>query len=247
VAVVTGASSGIGRATAHQLAGEGVSVVLADVVDPAAEAEAVRSAGGIAFPVQLDVADETQVRDLFEWARTDLRRVDILVNSAGIASPRPVQIPEARVDEWMRLVSVNLTGVFLCCRSAISIMRTIGSGVIINVGSELGLVGAAFSAMYSTTKGGVIQLTRALAVDHAADGVRVNCVCPGPVDTPMWRAVCARAGDPQAKEASEVQSTLLGRPGKPEEIASVICFLASSGASFMTGSIVVVDGGVTAK
>jgi NAD(P)-dependent dehydrogenase (short-subunit alcohol dehydrogenase family) len=126
-------------------------------------------------------------------------------------------------------------------------MRRGGGGAIVNIASELGLVGAPRSALYGATKGAVIQLTRALAVDHAADRIRVNCVCPGPVDTPLLRRAVARAADPEAKMRDEIGSTLLGRLGRPEEIASVIHFLVSDEASFMTGSIVVADGGVTAR
>jgi NAD(P)-dependent dehydrogenase (short-subunit alcohol dehydrogenase family) len=126
-------------------------------------------------------------------------------------------------------------------------MRRGGGGAIVNVASELGLVGAPGNAMYGATKGAVIQLTRALAVDHAAEGIRVNCVCPGPVDTPLLRGTVDRAPDPAAKMRAEVSSTLLGRLGRPDEIASVIRFLVSDEASFVVGSIVVADGGVTAR
>jgi NAD(P)-dependent dehydrogenase (short-subunit alcohol dehydrogenase family) len=126
-------------------------------------------------------------------------------------------------------------------------VRRAGGGAIVNIGSELGLVGSPRSALYGATKGAVIQLTRALAVDHAPDHIRVNCVCPGPVDTPLMRRTASRAPDPEAKLRAEASTTLLGRLGRPEEIANVIRFLVSDEASFMTGSIVVADGGVTAR
>jgi NAD(P)-dependent dehydrogenase (short-subunit alcohol dehydrogenase family) len=175
------------------------------------------------------------------------RRVDVLVNAAGIGTPRPVTIDEATMAEWQELCAVNLTGTLLCCRAVIPVMREGGGGAIVNIASELGLVGSPRSAMYGATKGAVVQLTRALAVDHAPDRIRVNCVCPGPVDTPLLRRGVARAADPEAKLRAEMGSTLLGRLGRPEEIASLIHFLASDEASFMTGSIVVADGGVTAR
>jgi meso-butanediol dehydrogenase/(S,S)-butanediol dehydrogenase/diacetyl reductase len=175
------------------------------------------------------------------------QRVDALVNAAGIGSPRPVTIDEATMAEWHELCAVNLTGTFLCCRAVIPVMRRGGGGTIVNIASELGLVGSPRSAMYGATKGAVVQLTRALAVDHAADQIRVNCVCPGPVDTPLLRRSVSRAPDPAAKLQSETSSTLLGRLGRPEEIASVIRFLVSDESSFVTGSIIVADGGVTAR
>jgi NAD(P)-dependent dehydrogenase (short-subunit alcohol dehydrogenase family) len=174
-------------------------------------------------------------------------RVDVLVNAAGIGTPRPVTIDEATLAEWNELCAVNLTGTLLCCRGVIPVMRRGGGGAIVNIASELGLVGSPRSAMYGATKGAVVQLTRALAVDHAPDHIRVNCVCPGPVDTPLLRRGVARASDPEAKLRAEMSSTLLGRLGRPEEIASVIHFLASDEASFVTGSALLVDGATTAR
>ncbi|HEX2483099.1 MAG TPA: SDR family oxidoreductase [Methylomirabilota bacterium] len=247
VAIVTGGASGIGLATARRLVREGVRVVVVDRVEPEKAARAIEADGGEVWGILADVADETQVRAVVDEVLSRALRVDVLINAAGIGSPRPVTIDEATVAEWQELCAVNLTGTFLCCRAVIPAMRRGGGGAIVNVASELGLVGAPRSAMYSATKGAVVQLTRALAVDHAADHIRVNCVCPGPVDTPLLRRGIERAADPEAKRLSEISSTLLGRLGRPEEIASVIHFLASGEASFVTGSIVVADGGVTAR
>jgi len=247
VAVVTGGASGIGKATASRLAAGGGRVVLVDCVDSEAEAKAIAGEDGRAWGIVADVADEAAVGAAFEAVASREGRLDVLINAAGIGSPRPITIEEATLAEWHRLCAVNLTGTFLCCRAAIPIMRRGGGGAIVNVASEIGLVGAPRSAMYGATKGGVVQLTRALAVDHAPDNIRVNCVCPGPVDTPLLRQACARAADPEAKRRREIESTLLNRLGRPEEIASLIWFLASTEASFMTGSIVVADGGVTAR
>jgi NAD(P)-dependent dehydrogenase (short-subunit alcohol dehydrogenase family) len=247
VAIVTGGASGIGLATAARLGREGARVAVVDRTDPEAAVRAIVAAGGDAWGIRADVADEGQVGAMVESVLSRAQRVDALVNAAGIGTPRAATLDEAPLADWHALCAVNLTGTLLCCRAAIPAMRRGGGGTIVNVASELGLVGAPLSAMYGATKGAVVQLTRALAVDHAVDGIRVNCVCPGPVDTPLLRGAVARAADPEAKMRAEMDSTLLGRLGRPEEIASLIHFLVSDEASFMTGSIVVADGGVTAR
>ena len=247
VAIVTGGASGIGLATARRLSLDGARVAVVDRADPEEAARDIAKAGGDVWGIRADVADEGEVRAAVDAVLSRAGRVDALVNAAGIGSPRPVTIDEATMDEWQLLCAVNLTGTFLCCRAVIPAMRQRGGGAIVTIASELGLVGAPRNAMYGATKGAVVQLTRALAVDHAADHIRVNCVCPGPVDTPLLRGAVARAADPEAKLRAEVNSTLLGRLGRPEEIASVIRFLVSDEASFMTGAIVVADGGVTAR
>jgi NAD(P)-dependent dehydrogenase (short-subunit alcohol dehydrogenase family) len=247
VTIVTGGASGIGLATARRLASEGGRVAVVDRADPEQAVRAIEAAGGDAWGVRVDVAREGEVRTMVDAVLSRAQRIDALVNAAGIGTPRPVTIDEATIAEWETLCAVNLTGTLLCCRAVIPAMRRGGGGAIVNIASELGLVGSPRSAMYGATKGAVVQLTRALAVDHASDHIRVNCVCPGPVDTPLLRGSVARAADPEAKLRAEMSSTLLGRLGRPEEIASVIRFLVSDEASFMTGSIVVADGGVTAR
>jgi NAD(P)-dependent dehydrogenase (short-subunit alcohol dehydrogenase family) len=247
VTIVTGGASGIGLATARRLACDGGRVAIVDRSDPAEAVRAIAAAGGEAWGIRADVSRESDVEAMVRAVVSRAERVDALVNAAGIGTPRPVTIDEATVAEWDTLCAVNLTGTMLCCRAVIPAMRQGGGGAIVNIASELGLVGSLRSALYGATKGAVIQLTRALAVDHAADHIRVNCVCPGPVDTPLLRGSVARAADPEAKLRAEMSSTLLGRLGRPEEIASVIRFLVSDEASFMTGSIVVADGGVTAR
>jgi NAD(P)-dependent dehydrogenase (short-subunit alcohol dehydrogenase family) len=222
-------------------------VALVDRADAGETARAIVAAGGDAWEVRTDVADERAVRAMVGSVVSRGRRIDVLVNAAGIGTPRPVTIDEATMAEWQELCAVNLTGTLLCCRAVIPVMRAGGGGAIVNIASELGLVGSPRSAMYGATKGAIVQLTRALAVDHAPDRIRVNCVCPGPVDTPLLRRGVGRAVDPEAKLRAEMSSTLLGRLGRPEEIASLVHFLASDEASFMTGSIVVADGGVTAR
>ena len=247
VAIVTGGASGIGLATAARLGREGARVAVVDRADPEAAVEAILAAGGDAWGIRADVAEEGQVGAMVDSVLSHAQRVDALVNAAGIGTPRPATIDAAPLADWQALCAVNLTGTILCCRAVIPAMRRDGGGTIVNIASELGLVGAPRNALYGATKGAVIQLTRGLAVDHASDNIRVNCVCPGPVDTPLLRRAVERAADPVAKMRHEIDSTLLRRLGRPEEIASVIHFLVSDEASFMTGSIVVADGGVTAQ
>jgi NAD(P)-dependent dehydrogenase (short-subunit alcohol dehydrogenase family) len=245
VVIVTGGASGIGLATAERLARDGARVAIVDRADPETAAKAITAGGGEAWGIRADVADEGDVQAMVDEVVSRAQRVDALVNAAGIESPRPITIDEATLAEWQKLCAVNLTGTFLCCRAVIAPMRRGGGGAIVNIGSELGLVGSPRSAMYGATKGAVIQLTRALAVDHAPDRIRVNCVCPGPVDTPLMRRTASRAPDPEAKLRAEASTTLLGRLGRPEEIASAILFLASPGASYLTGTTLHVDGGLT--
>lgn len=244
VAVITGAKSGIGLATALRFAAEGAKVVVADVRNAHEEARKLTSQGAQAFFVQVDVSNESQVNALFEKTVAAYGRLDVLVNNAGIELAK--KITDTSEAEWDRLMSVNLKGVFLCSKAAIPVMRRHGGGVIINVASELGLAGGSQIAAYCASKGGVVQLTKAMAVDHAEGGVRVNCVCPGPVNTPLLEAIIARSADPEVERRSIVSKTLLKRLGQPDEIANVIAFLASDESSFMTGSVVVVDGGWTA-
>ena len=244
VAIITGAKSGIGLATARRLADEGASVVVADVEDAAPEVEQLFSTTEDVRFVRTDVSNWHQVASLFEETLAAYGRVDVLVNNAGIELAK--KLTDTSEEEWNRLMSVNLKGVFLCSRSAIPIMQGQGRGVIVNVASELGLVGGSDIAAYCASKGGVVQLTKAMAVDHAGVGIRVNCVCPGPVATPLLEATIQAASNPEQERRSIVSKTLMGRIGRPEEIANVILFLASDESSYMTGSIVAVDGGVTA-
>lgn len=244
-AIVTGAGSGIGLATTRRLATDGATVIMADVRDADDEAAAIVESGNTARFVLTDVGQESQVRALVDEVVSSHGRVDILVNNAGIAFARTV--PDTTLEEWDRLMNVNLKGVFLCSRAVIPIMQRQGGGVIVNVSSEQGLVGASENAAYTATKGGVIQLTKSMAIDHGQDGIRVNCVCPGPVKTPLFDGFVGSVEDPEAELRSFVEATILKRLGRPEEIASVIAFLASEEASYMTGSVVVADGGLTAR
>ncbi len=244
VAIVTGAASGIGRATARLFAAEGAAVALADTQDCATEAAAIEAGGARALAVACDVSRESDVRRLFQATRDALGPVDLLVNAAGIGLSRT--IADTSLEEWRRLVDVNLTGVYLCCREAVRTMRAQGGGVIVNVASELALVGSPAVAAYAATKGGVVQLTRAMAADHTREGIRVNVVCPGPVDTPLLDAFIAAAADPEAERRATEEATLLGRLGRPDEIAAAILFLAADDSAFVVGTTLVVDGGLTA-
>ena len=244
-AIVTGAGSGIGLATTQRLATEGATVIMADVRDADDEAAGIIESGNTVRFVLADVSQESQVRALVDEVVSSHGRVDILVNNAGIAFARTV--PDTTLEEWDRLVNVNLKGVFLCSRAVIPIMQQQGGGVIVNVSSEQGLVGASENAAYTATKGGVIQLAKSMAIDHGQDGIRVNCVCPGPVKTPLFDGFVESVADPEAELRSSVEATILKRLGRPEEIASVIAFLASEESSYMTGSVVVADGGLTAQ
>jgi NAD(P)-dependent dehydrogenase (short-subunit alcohol dehydrogenase family) len=243
VAIVTGAASGIGRATARLFAAEGAAVALADVQDCAIAAAALEAGGARALPVACDVSRESDVRRLFAATRDALGPADVLVNAAGVALP--CTIADTTLDDWRRLVDVNLTGVYLCCREAVRTMRPQGGGVIVNVASELALVGSPAVAAYAATKGGVLQLTRAMAADHTREGIRVNVVCPGPVDTPLLDEFIAAAADPETERRATEEATLLGRLGRPDEIAAAILFLACDDSAFVVGATLVADGGLT--
>jgi len=245
VAVITGAKSGIGFATALRFVAEGAKVVVADVRDASQEVREITKRGAEALFVQVDVSSESQVNALIEKTVTAYGRLDVLVNNAGMELAK--KVTDTTEVEWDRLMSVNLKGVFLCSKVAISVMRRNSGGVIVNIASELGLVGGSEIAAYCASKGGVVQLTKAMAIDHAGDGIRVNCVAPGPVSTPLLEAIIKASSNPEEERRQIVEKTLLKRLGQAEEIANVILFLASDESSYMTGSIVAVDGGWSAQ
>lgn len=240
-AIVTGAGSGIGRATVLRLAREGARVFALDL-DGDAAAKVSAEAGG-AGAAEVDVADEQSVASAFATAFETLGGVpDILANIAGIGSTTTV--PDTSVEIWDRVFAVDVRGVFLCCREVIPGMAERGSGTIVNMASIAGMVGLPRRAAYCAAKGAVISLTRAMAVDHVEQGLRINCICPGTVDSPWVARLLDEAGeDRSALEARQP----MGRLGKPEEIADAVAYLASDRAAFITGSGLVIDGGLTAK
>ena len=239
VAVITGGASGIGLATARRLHGEGAAVVIADLSDEAGAAAAAEL-GDRAVYQHADVADYDQVEALMGRAVQAFGGLDIVFNNAGIGSFAAA--PDLALEEWRRVIDIDLSGVFYGCKAAIPHLRARGGGAIVNTASISGMGGDFSFAAYNAAKGGVINLTRAVAIDHAREGIRVNAVCPGPVDTPII------AGLDQFQGVRQVwnEAVPMGRFAQPEEIAAVVAFLASDDASYLTGAIVPVDGGVTA-
>jgi NAD(P)-dependent dehydrogenase (short-subunit alcohol dehydrogenase family) len=242
VALVTGGASGIGRATAELFAREGARVAVADY-NPAGRdtVQAIQSAGGEAIFVPVDVSDSSQVARMVEAVLQAHGRIDILFNGAGILFYGTVL--ETDEQAWNRVISINLTGTYLCCRAVLPHMIGQGGGSIINVASTVGAHDACANAVaYVTSKGGVTLFTKAMAIDHAKQGVRVNALVPGATDTPMIRkALTAEA----LKALAESQP--IGRLGRPEELAKAVLFLASDDASFVTGTALYVDGGQAAN
>ena len=246
VSLITGAGSGIGRATALRFASEGATVVIAERNLSEAEKtqRLIAQANGTAKIIAIDITQEQQVTDVISKTINEFGRLDILHNNAGVSVVKP--ITETTESDWDFLFSVNLKGMFFCCKHAIPHMVRQGGGVIINTASELALVGQPLYSAYCATKGGVLAFTRALSVEWASRGIRINAVCPGPIKTPMLQAEFNMAVDPSAEETATIQSIPIRRLGTPEDIAGVALFLASDDAEFVHGTMVIVDGGRTA-
>lgn len=240
VAVVTGAGSGIGLASARRLAAEGAKVVCADVDDDAGQAGAAEVGGMF---VHVDVTDDEEVKRLYQHTYDRYGAIDIAFNNAGIAPPEDDSILTTEIDAWKLVQDVNLTSVFLCCKRVIPYMQDQGRGSIINVASFVAMVGAATSQIsYTASKGGVLAMSRELGVQFARQGIRINALCPGPVNTPLLQELFAK--DPE-RAARRLVHIPLGRFAEPQEIAAAVAFLASDDSSFMTASAFVVDGGIT--
>lgn len=239
VALITGAGQSLGKVTAQLFAREGAVVAVADINKTAVEAVAaeIGAAGGEALAIYADVGDAGDVERMVADVVDAYGRIDILVNNAAI--PSTGTILEIDENHWDTVMTVNLKSVFLCSRAAITAMRTTGGGAVVCVSSASGLIGQRGQVAYNVSKHGVVGLVRCMAADHAADGIRVNAVCPGMIDTPMLRSV------PADELENRLQSNVLGRAATPLEIAFEILHLASDEASFMTGGTVAIDAGTT--
>ena len=241
VAVVTGGASGIGLATVRRLASEGARVVVADL-DTTAGPLAAKEVDGLF--VEVDVTDAAAVDHLFEQANSTYGSVDVAFNNAGISTPEDESILATGIDAWRRVQEVNLTSVYYCCKAVLPYMLEQGKGSIINTASFVAVMGAATSQIsYSASKGGVLSMSRELGVQFARQGVRVNALCPGPVNTPLLQELFAADAVSAQRRLVHVP---LGRFGEPEEMAAAVAFLASDDSSFMTASTFVVDGGISA-
>jgi NAD(P)-dependent dehydrogenase (short-subunit alcohol dehydrogenase family) len=243
VALITGAGSGLGREMARLFATEGATVVINDVDGEAGERTVAEIGDGASF-IPGDVSDEAVVKRLFERIRETHRRLDVSVHNAGIMDPRDEGPTDTPLEVWDRVLAVNLTGVFLCCRHALPLMEaTDGNTSLINIASFVALMGAAAPQIaYTASKGGVLAMTREIAVQYARRGVRANAICPGPIRTPLLEYLISD----HAKRASRLNHIPAGRFGEPQDIANAALYLASDESDWVTGTEFVVDGGITA-
>jgi NAD(P)-dependent dehydrogenase (short-subunit alcohol dehydrogenase family) len=240
VAVVTGGASGIGLASVRRLASEGARVVVADL-DPDAGKSAANEVEGLF--VATDVTDPDAVERLFSIANREYGSVDIAFNNAGISPPEDDSILDTDLAAWRKVQEVNLTSVYLCCKAAIPYMQRQGRGSIINTASFVAVMGAATSQIsYSASKGGVLSMSRELGVQFAREGIRVNALCPGPVNTPLLQELFAKDAERAQRRLVHVP---MGRFAEPAEIAAAVAFLASDDSSFITASTFLVDGGIS--
>jgi NAD(P)-dependent dehydrogenase (short-subunit alcohol dehydrogenase family) len=244
VAVVTGGCSGIGLATVRRFVEEGAKVVIGDLnADRGGEVVAELGGADVATFAPVDVTDKDQVEAMFRVAKDTYGAVDIAFNNAGISPPQDDSILDTDLEAWELVQRVNLTSVYLCCKAALPYMLDQKSGSIINTASFVAVMGAATSQIsYSASKGGVLSMSRELGVQFAREGVRINALCPGPVNTPLLRELFAKDAERAARRLVHVP---MGRFGEPEEMANAVLFLASDESSFITASTFLVDGGIS--
>jgi NAD(P)-dependent dehydrogenase (short-subunit alcohol dehydrogenase family) len=243
VAVITGGASGIGCATALLFAREGAAVSLADLNADAGQrvVDQMTKSGGRAFFERIDVTRAADCQRLVECTISEFGRIDILFNNAGII--RRATVLDLSEDDWDRVMAVNVKSIYLLSRKVIPHMQKAGGGTIINTASGWGLTGGAKAAVYCASKGAVVLLTKAMAIDHGPQKIRVNCICPGDTDTGMLREEAQQLGAETGRFLAESAKRPLGRVGTPEEIAQAALYLASDASSFVTGTALVVDGG----
>jgi NAD(P)-dependent dehydrogenase (short-subunit alcohol dehydrogenase family) len=243
VALITGGASGIGRATALLFAREGAAIVLADVNADAGQrvADEITQAGGRAFLEPVDVTRAADCQRVVERTIREFGRIDVLFNNAGII--RRATVLDLSEADWDRVMAVNVKSIYLLSRAVIPHMQKAGGGAIINTASGWGLAGGAKAAVYCASKGAVVLLTKAMAIDHGPQNIRVNCICPGDTDTGMLREEAQQLGEENSHFLAESARRPLGRVGSPEEIAQAVLYLAGDASLFVTGTALVVDGG----
>lgn len=249
VAIITGGASGFGSAIARRFAEAGARVIIASRRDALCHqvAKEINENGGIALGLRLDVTDENQIKDVVQETVSRMERVDILINNAGTMSRTPV--PEIQLDEWDEVQATNLQGPILCCKYVLPQFLAQGDGgAIVNIASYLGLHGGGGNTpAYSASKGGLIALTKSLAVKYGPDQIRVNAICPAFVKTPLNAWIIDQAEDPRKKEQEIAARYPLLRIGRPDDVAYAALFLASDAANWITGATLFVDGGLTAR
>jgi NAD(P)-dependent dehydrogenase (short-subunit alcohol dehydrogenase family) len=245
-ALITGGASGIGLATVKLFAEEGAAVVIADInIEQGKQVEhEVQQAGGKAVFVPCDVTRTEDCQRAVKTAVEQFGRLDILFNNAGMI--RRADVIGTTEDEWDRVMDVNVKSIFLMSKYAVPVMAKQGSGVIVNTGSGWGIKGGRNAVSYCASKGAVVNMTRAMAIDHGPRNIRVNCICPGDTDTPMLRNEATQIGQSEAQFMAEASERPLNRYAQPIEIAQAVLYLVSDAASFVTGAVLAVDGGGTA-
>ena len=243
VVIVTGGASGIGRAAALLFSREGATVAIVDIDEPKGQAvvQSIVDSGGKAVFLRCDVTKTVECRSAVDRVLKEYRKISVLFNNVGII--RRASVVDTTEEEWDRVMATNVKSVFIFSKYVVPVMAEAGGGVIINTASGWGIVGGAKAASYCASKGAVVLLTKAMALDHGPQNIRVNCICPGDTETPMLIGEARQLGIPREEFLEEAKQRPLQRVGKPEEIANAVLFLASDAASYVTGTALVVDGG----